>query len=66
MECFSFLAEEKGGCRWAEGRGRRECDRLWKGTCGGEGFFRIWGTRRVFVRMSETKRATVSPLFKVT
>lgn len=46
MECFLFLAGEKGGWRWAEGRGRREYDRLWKGMCGGEVFFSSLGNKK--------------------
>lgn len=33
------------------------------GKCGGDFFFfRIWGTRRVFVRMREMKRAHMAPV----
>lgn len=37
MECFSFLAGEKEG-----GGGQGECDRHWKGKCGGD-FFSEFG-----------------------
>lgn len=63
MECFSFLAGEKegGGGQRAEAGG--SVIGIGGDRVGERVFFRIWGTRRVFVRMREPKRAPVSLLF---
>lgn len=60
MECFSFLAGEKEGGGGQRGEAGGSVIGIGRDRVGERVFFfSIWGTRRVFVRMRELKRAPV-------